>query len=140
MKRKHIIIILIFLCPLNVLAGEENEHEIIHNLYSSEFDEAKSLPTSIELEIDITRIKLNKKEPREILAIFAHPYFCGSRGCKTVILTKTENNKWVNILPNIITHGNIEIKNDINFGYSSISFDGGVLFKYTGNGYEVSKP
>jgi len=140
MKREHIFIVLLLLFPIAVLADSESEQEIIHNLYSSEFDEAKSLPTSIELELDITRIELNKKEPKEILAIFEHPYYCGSRGCKTVLLTKAENNKWVNILPNIITHGNIEITNDINFGYSSISFDDGVVFKYTGKGYEVSKP
>ena len=126
------MIFIFFICS-GVLA--QTPEQIVKEIYSYEIEQAKELPTSIQLQIEANEVELNDKEPKEIFARLLHPAFCGTGGCSTYILVK-ENNNWREISPNFVTHGNLEITSEKVNGFYSIKFGEIKTWKYNGSKYQ----
>lgn len=105
--------------------GFNSERKIVASLYAKEIAAAKSMPTTggeTEPTIAIATIDLNHDGKPEIVARLLHTYFCGSHGCKLVILAMQPNRSW-NELAYLISHGELEVHDDYKNGYRTISFD-----------------
>ena len=85
--------------------------------------------------LEINEIELNDRPPKEILARFLHSYFCGTLGCKTIIVSHN-GNIWTQITPYLVTHGELAITENVNNGFHSVKFDNGKLFNFNGKEYQ----
>jgi len=119
--------------------NEDKTISIINKTFAYEIEEAKSLPTKIELEIEVAQIDLNNDNKNEIVARFLHPYFCGRYGCKTVIIERKDDG-WNLILSNPTSESDIEAQNEIFNGYHVLTFFNGNNWKYKTSRYERQKP
>jgi len=129
--------ILTFNINAESIINEDKATSIVKKLYSYDIEEAESMPTRVkfEVEIEVTLLDLNNDKKNEIFAVLQHPYFCGSRGCRTIILEKTPKDNWRSILGGMITHGDIEVFKETTNGYNTINFGDGPKLKYSNGGY-----
>ena len=131
---KRILFFLFVLAPAIVAAsstlilsesGYDSERKIVAGLYAKDIAEAKSMPTTggeTEPTIVVATVDLNHDGKPEIVARLLYAYFCGSHGCKLVILTMQPNRSWKEIAY-LISHGELEVHDEYKNGYKTISFD-----------------
>ena len=133
---KRILLFLSVLVPVQVIAaasdtlvlsesGYDSERNIVASFYAKEIAKAKSMPTTggeTDPTISVATIDLNRDSKPEIVARLMHTYFCGSHGCKMVILAMQPNGSWKEIAY-LISHGELEVHDEYRNGYRTISFD-----------------
>jgi len=111
--------------------------QIVKSYFAYDIEEAKNLPTRIDLEIEIEEVDLNNDNVNEIIAIFQHPYFCGRAGCRTVILSKIPNNAWAPILSNALSQDGVEVLKEIHNGFNVITLYGSNKWIMANGVYEI---
>ena len=105
--------------------GYSVEKNLVARIYHKEIVEAESMPSlSGAPIIAIAIIDLNRDGKNEIIANIRHSYWCGSHGCKLVILTPKPNGIWHEIA-SLISYGEIEVSNDYINDYKTIVLDKG---------------
>ena len=103
--------------------GFSAERKIVARIYSKEIDEAKSIPSlSGDPVVAISTIDLNRDGKQEIIARIMHTYWCGSHGCKLVILTMLPDGTWKEIA-SLVSHGELEVHDEYKNNYRTITFD-----------------
>ena len=118
---------------------EDKTISIIKKTFAYEINEAKSLQTKIELEIEVAQIDLNNDNKNEIVARFLHPYFCSRYGCKTIVIER-KGDSWNIILSNSSSESDIEAQDEIFNGYRVLTFFNGSNWKYETSHYVRQKP
>ena len=118
-------------------ASETLSLHIVKSHFAFDIEEAKNLPTRIDLEIEIEEVDLNNDNVNEIIAIFQHPYFCGRAGCRTVILLKKQNNIWVPILSNVLSQDGVEVLREKHNGFNAITLYGSEKWVMENGIYEI---
>lgn len=106
-------------------SGHDSERRIVARLYAKDIQEAKSLPTrggATGPTIAIATLDLNRDGKPEIFARLMHALFCGSRGCRLVVLSMQRDGDWKEIAQ-LISYGDIEVHDDYKNDYRTLAFD-----------------
>ncbi len=138
---KSLFLIVLFLICTDYVNAEPGINEdkaisIIKKLFKADIESAESaIPGWGKVDIEITLLDLNNDYKNEILFRLLHRSSCGSQGCSTFIIKKTEKNKWQTILSEMITHGDIEVFKETFNKHNIINFGDGPKLKYTNGSY-----
>jgi hypothetical protein len=124
-----------FIYFLSYSALASPPEDIIRSLYTSDIQEVEKLNSSMQLNLEVKEVELNDTPPKEIMARFLHTYYCGTLGCKTVIISLKQD-KWIQITPYLVTQGELTISNNVVNGFHSLTFDNGKLWQYNGSKYQ----
>jgi len=105
--------------------GYDSERKLVARIYAKDIEAAKSIPTmggEVEPTIAVATIDLNRDGKQEIVARIMHTHWCGSHGCKLVILTMQPDGVWKEIA-SLISHGKLEVHDEYKNNYRTITFD-----------------
>jgi hypothetical protein len=101
------------------------ERNVVLNLLSKEIAEAESMPNADKVQVRIALSDLNKDSKPDILAFLDQtPYFCGTAGCRFLVLIAGRNGQWKPAIEDVITQENIRIGSHSTRGYADIIIDG----------------
>lgn len=124
--------------------GYEKERQVVYKLLEEEIKSAESLPHSdkerlgvhAQVEIKIAMEDLNNDGRQDMLVYVAqYPYFCGTEGCRFLVLITKQNGNWHKVFEGI-SHENIRISHHRTKGYNDIILSGGAVFIWNGKNYK----
>jgi hypothetical protein len=116
------------------------EREFIARMFEKEFKEAESLPGSDKTLVRIAKVDINGDSKADLLVLLHQdPYFCGTEGCRFLILVSCEKNSWCVVLDNAISHDDIHISRHRIMGYQDVILSGGAVLRWNGRAYQFQK-